>query len=320
MRNFTLVLVLVLSVFFINNTNSVSQTVNQQDTPMLPPNAKPGECYAKVQVPATFETYTEEIVKVEGSEKIEVSEPQFNEVEEKVLVKEASYKLEVVPAQYEEVEEKVLVEPAHTVLEVVPAKYEVVEEKVLVKPATNLWKEGRGPIERVDNSTGEIMCLVEEPAKYKTIEKKVLKTPAKVVKKDIPAKYKTVKKTVMKTPPTTKKVEIPAEYTTVKVKKMVTPAREKRNTVPQQTQTITKIRKVSEGKLEWKQVLCETNMTEEVVKQIQRSLKDAGYYKGTVDGLMGSGTVSGIRAYQKEKGLAEGGITLETLKQLGVNM
>ena len=319
MRNIILALLFLFSFPIMNITAvKAQQSGNTDNSTMLPADAKPGECYAKVQVPATFETYTENVVTSEGSEKIEVTDPAFSTVDEKVLVREASYKLEVVPAEYEEVEEKVMVEPAYSVLEVVPAKYETVEEKVLVKPATTVWKAGRGPIERIDNSTGEIMCLVEEPAKYKTIEKRVLKTPAKVIKKEVPAKYKTVKKTVMKTPPTTKKVDVPAEYTTVKVRKLKTAAQEKRTSVPEKQETVTKIKKVSDGKLEWRP--CETNMTKDVIKQIQLSLKKAGFYEGTIDGLMGPGTISGLRTYQNEKGLAEGGITIETLKQLGIEL
>jgi hypothetical protein len=47
-----------------------------------------------------------------------------------------------------------------------------------VKPATMVWKKGRGPIQRVDDATGEIMCLVEEPAVYKDVTRTVVKTPA----------------------------------------------------------------------------------------------------------------------------------------------
>src|SRR5262249_30631953 len=43
----------------------------------LPPNAKPGECYAKVWVPATYKT-----------------------ISERILVRDASERLEVVPAKY----------------------------------------------------------------------------------------------------------------------------------------------------------------------------------------------------------------------------
>ena len=53
---------------------------------------------------------------------------------------------------------------ASTRLETVPAQYETVTEEVLVRPAYTTWKKGTGPIQRIDQATGEIMCLVEVPA------------------------------------------------------------------------------------------------------------------------------------------------------------
>lgn len=296
------------------------QTGSSVDTALFPPNAKPGECYAKVEVPAQYETFDEEIIKRQASEEIEIIPPEFEWVEEEVLVKEASFELKIVPAEYEVVEEKVLVEPSYEVLEEVAPEYEIVEEEVLVKPAQTVWKSGRGPIEKIDNSTGEILCLVEEPAEYKTVKKKVVKTPATVQKKEIPAEYVVVKKKVVKTPATTEKVEIPAEYKTVKVKKVVTPAQEKKVAIPQEVQTVTKTKKVADSRLEWRSILCETNLTKDVVKNLQASLKDAGYYNGPIDGIIGSGTVSSLKSYQNDKGLATGGITIETVKTLGVEL
>ena len=55
-----------------------------------------------------------------------------------------------------------------------------------------VWKKGTGPIQRIDESTGEIMCLVEVPATYKTISKEVLVSPATTRTVEIPAVYKTV--------------------------------------------------------------------------------------------------------------------------------
>ena len=305
---------------FILPTASQQTDKSSAGDALYPPNAKPGECYARVKVPEKYETYTEEVVKQQASEKIEVVPPKFEWVEEKVLVKDATFELEVVPAQFEWVEEKVLVKPAYEQLEDVPAEYETTEEKVLVKPAQTVWKKGRGPIEKIDGSTGEILCLVEEPAEYKTVSKKVLKSPAKVVKKEIPAEYKVVKKKVMKTPPTTKKVEIPAEYTTIKVRKQVQPAKEKRIPIPEEKEKITKTKKVADGKMEWKSILCQTNMTVAVVKKIQISLKEAGFYNGPIDGVIGAGTLAGLRSYQNQKGLATGGITMESLNKLGVKL
>lgn len=320
MRSILLVPAALLTLIGFLVLPTVSQQTGSSDVALFPPNAKPGECYAKVQVPAKYETYSEELIKRQAGEKIEVIPPKFELVEEKVIVKDATYKLELVPAQYETIEEKVLVKPAYEVLEQVPAAYEKVEEKILVKPAQTVWKKGRGPIEKIDGSTGEILCLIEEPPVYKTLTKRVLKSPAKVVKKEVPAEYKVVKKTVMKAPPTTKKIEIPAEYKTVKVKKQVVPAQEKRMPIPEERQTVTKTKKIGDSSLEWRPILCETNMTVGIVKNIQTALKKSGYYGGPIDGVVGAGTVSGLRSFQNDKGIATGGITMETIKMLGVKL
>lgn len=150
-------------------------------------------------------------------------------VEEKILKRQESKHIEIVPAKYEWVEEKVLIkEASENVIDVAPV-YETTEEKVLAKAAHTTWKRGRGPIERIDNSTGEIMCLVEVPAEYKMVKKKVLKTPA-----------------------TTRKVSVPAEYKTVKVRKLVTAAQEKVVNIPAQYQTVKKNVRKSEDIVGWR--------------------------------------------------------------------
>ncbi|RMF85391.1 MAG: hypothetical protein D6736_17360 [Nitrospinota bacterium] len=264
---------------------------------LLPPGAKPGECYARVFVPATYKTETE-----------------------KVLVKEASEKIEVIPAQYEWVEEKVLVQPASFKLEVVPAEFEEVEEKIIDQPAHTVWKKGRGLIERLDFATGEIMCLVNVPATYKTIKKQVLKKPATTRKVEIPAKYITIKKQVVKEPAKIRKIPVPAEYKTVKVRKLISPPQEKRIPVPAEYQTITKKIKVSEGRMEWRPVLCETNVTPKVVKSIQEALQKAGFDPGQIDGVLGRATMAAVESFQKAKGLPVGSLTIETLNLLGVKL
>ena len=51
---------------------------------------------------------------------------------------------------------------------------------------------------------------------------------------------------------------------------------------------------------------------------IQKALKNAGYDPGPVDGSLGGKTVQAIKSYQRRKGLAVGGLTLETLETLGL--
>ncbi len=236
----------------------------------LPQAAKPGECYARVFVPSTHSTTTEQVLSSEASERIEVTPARYETVTQQVLVKEASEKLEVVPAQYGWQEEKVLVTPAQTT-----------------------WKKGSGPIERVDNATGEIMCLVEEPGVYKTVRQRLLKSPA-----------------------TTRKVTIPAVYTNVTVQKMVSPPQERRVEIPAKYDTVTKRSMTSDGAVEWKPVLCQTNMSGTNISAIQRTLKTAGFDPGTIDGRMGPVTLSALRAFQKSKGLAVGELTMETMDAL----
>ena len=56
------------------------------------------------------------------------------------------------------------------------------------------------------------------------------------------------------------------------------------------------------------------------VKELQRRLKEWGYYKGAVDGIYGKGTVAAVKAFQKKNGLTADGVAgIETYKALGMN-
>ncbi len=431
------------------------------------PNAKAGECYAKVVIPAQYKTEEQKVTIKDASSKIEIIPAKYEWVEEKVLVKEASKKLVPVPAAYTTVEEKVLVTPTEKIwtkgsgakagranpsilsgavtnglnladakvgncyaehhipaqyktetqqvlkseasskIEIIPAKYEWAEqkvlvkeasaklievpavyekvtEKVLVKPATTEWKKGRGPVERLDNSTGEIMCLVEIPAVYKTVNKRVLKSPTTTKKveipaeykvekvrklispakekkteipatyetvtkrsktadekviwairgskingkatgnslclKEIPAVYKTVKQKKVKTAATIKVIEVPAEYKVVKKRKLVSAPTEKKVEIPAKTELVAKKVKVSEETMQWRPVLCETNMSDTTITDIQTALKKAGYNPGAIDGVLGRGTMVAVDAFQRANGLPRGGLTIQTIEKLGVKI
>ncbi len=56
------------------------------------------------------------------------------------------------------------------------------------------------------------------------------------------------------------------------------------------------------------------------VKELQRRLKQWGYYSGAVDGIYGKGTVEAVKAFQRKNGLTPDGVAgLETYKALGMN-
>jgi hypothetical protein len=294
-----------------------SEAKGAPEAELLPPKASPGECYARVFVPPTYTSKTEQVLKRGASERVEIVPAKYQWVEEKILVKEASEQLEVVPAQYDFVEEQILAKQASTRMEEIPAKYDWAEEQILVKPAHTVWKKGRGPIERVDHATGEIMCLVEVPATYKTVKKKVMVKPPTTREVTIPAEYRTVKKRVLVKPASTRKIEIPAEYKTVKVRKLVTPPQERRIQIPAEYQTVTRTEQVTDGRMEWRRILCETNVTPQIISRVQTALLKAGHNPGPIDGVLGWQTAGAIKAYQKEKGLATGGLTYRTMEFWG---
>ncbi len=296
----------------------VKEVIVPKTGSLYPPNAKPGECFARVLIPAKYKIETERVLSKEAGEKVTVIPAKYKMVTKKILIKEAGERLVAVPATYKKVTEKVLVKEASERLVKIPEVYETVTEKILVKAAHTAWKEGRGPVEKLNNLTGEILCLVNVPAQYRTVTKRVLKTPTTTKSIPIPAVYKTITRTVLKTPATTKSIPIPAVYKTVKVKELVSSASVKKSIIPETYQNVTRKVKVSDAVLKWQPVLCKTNMSAPNIKSVQRALKESGINPGPIDGIFGWKTRSALEKYQRKNGLSTGALTKETLKSLGL--
>jgi hypothetical protein len=292
----------------------------QMDQADLPPNAKPGECYARVLTPARYETVTEEMVVVPETETIEIDPAQYDWTEKTIITREASEQLEIIPARYETRTETVVVEPERIEYQVIPAQFETREERIKVREGYTTWKKGSGPFSRIDEATGEIMCLVEVPAEYKTQTVRVMTSPPRTEKIVIPAKSREVAREVLVQKATTRATQIPAVTETVRYQKLVSPPRERKVKVPAVYDTVTTQKMVSSGQLEWAPILCETNVTSDVVAKIQSALEREGYYKGPIDGTLGPSTMAAVDAYQRAEGLATGGLTLETVRKLRVSL
>jgi len=101
---------------------------------------------------------------------------------------------------------------------------------------------------------------------------------------------------------------------------LVEEPKEQRIKIPPVYKIVTRMVKVSDGRLQWKRVLCEINATPAMIMKIQRALKQAGFDPGPIDGVLGPETMRAIRAFQKKHGLATGGLTYETIEKLGVNL
>jgi len=314
-----------------------AQTATSGD--LLPPNAKPGECFARVLVPAQYRSSSAQMLKTGQQETIRIIPARFGPSTQRVLVKEATTRLEVIPATYTWIAESVLVKPASTRLVQIPASYETITERVLVHEAYTTWKKGAAPVSaaslgglgagvgsgesatvKVNAATGEVMCLVEVPAEYRTVTKRVVKSPPFTREIAVPAEYKIIRKQALATPATTREVQVPAEYQTVTTTVELQPAREVRDTIPESYETVTKTEKISDERIEWHQILCATNATPARISSIQQALKTAGFYAGPADGSLGPTTMTAVARFQRAKSLpVDGYLNMETVKALGVN-
>ena len=56
------------------------------------------------------------------------------------------------------------------------------------------------------------------------------------------------------------------------------------------------------------------------LQRIQAALEKSGHNPGPFDGVIGRETMAAVKSYQRDKGLATGGITLQTLESLEVKI
>lgn len=304
-----------------------------------PPNAVPGQCFSRVLIPELTETVSEQVIDLPQTTELRIIAATYDFQQEQILIKEASTHYRVIPATYETVTEQVLVQAALTESRVIPAVYEEYEEQVLVRPAFTTWKPGAGLIGdggyRRDNDgrmygpdgsllqtivqpTGEILCKVEVPPKYKTVTRKRLVSAERTEDTVIPARYETITKQVVASAPRVEEEIIPAEYTTIRVRREITPMRTETITIPATYKTVERINIVSGGNLEWREVICDTNSTPELIAAVQQALTSRGYSTGNVDGVFGMSTLHAMEKFQRDNGFIVGQLTFQTMDALGI--
>ncbi len=127
----------------------------------VPPNARPGECYAKVLTPAITES-TSERIQISEEQKVldRIIPAKYQTTTERVKVKEArqfwkagkgpiTKKNEVTgeilclveePAEYKNIEKRVLVSPEQPEYKMVPAKFETITKQNIIKAESWEWR------------------------------------------------------------------------------------------------------------------------------------------------------------------------------------
>lgn len=283
------------------------------------PQARPGECFALVRKPEQYRSVAKQVVARPGYEEVRVQPAQYRTTTQTVTVQEPYERLEIVPATFRTVTEQVMVRPASSRYVTTEPQYETVTERVMVRPARQVWKKGRGPVERIDHATGDIMCLVEEPAEYKTITRRVLRRAPEAREIQVPAEYRTVTRRVIDQPAQVRRVTVPAKTQQMQVQQLAAPARIERVAVPPEYQTVQVRELAAAAQLEWRPVLCETNMNADMIRQIQTALQRRGFNPGAIDGVLGRQTMEAVNAYQRANNLpVDRYLNIETIRHLGV--
>lgn len=300
--------------------DAAAQALGPAGTGDLPPNYNPNACYARVFIPPRVEARPNEVVVQDAYDVIRIEQPTYRLVEREIVVRPAYERLEYEPPVFETRVQEVVIEPEKIVYEVVPAKFADEEQAVLIRERYETWDASCGRVSTpIAGATGEVLCRKVVPPHYKKIGRRVLVEQARVVQKRIPPKTKPIKIEVEVRPKQERRVQVPAKTVTIAVQELATPFRELRDRIPAETANIPVEVKVQEGRIEWREVLCDSNLTDrDLVRSVQRALRQRGFNAGPIDGVVGRRTRAALASFQEAQGLPQSGFTLETLSALGL--
>lgn len=285
----------------------------------LPPNPMPGECYVRVKQTAQYEVVKEKVLVQEASVRYETIPAKFKQVQQKVLVRPETIRYEVVPEKLEKKMVELVLVPEHQKMEAKPAEFKTEEARFEVLAERVYWERGAAPLSENKNMTEDILCLVREKPQYKDYKKKLVKCPAKLDEDKVDKKTQMVETQVLVQASKVKEIKVPAEYKTVMVKELVEPAKKKEIKVPAQYMDVERQVLIEQERMVWQRVLCDTNVSKEMVKTIQTKLKKSGFDPGSANGQLTPKTCEAIKKYQKSNKLSAGPLTYEFLHHIGVN-
>ena len=258
----------------------------------VPSNPSAGECYARVKIPARYETQSRSVKVEDGFTKYQVEQPLISSRAHEVMVKEPSVEYRVRQPRYESVTEKLMVRPAYEKLKVAPPQFQTITETVQVSSSRLIWKKGNpaqlraqgyvihstanagpggqgyssttqygavnGPEATLCADSCEIWCLVEEPGQSVSYNRKVLSQPSMIYRVPVAAKYQSITKQVLVDPGGVEEIPIPAKYQTVMMEDVI-PARATGSyDVPAVYNDVAVNVPVEDERWEWRRVVCET--------------------------------------------------------------
>jgi hypothetical protein len=265
---------------------------------LLPPNPVAGECYGRVEIPARYESTTEQVITRDEHQRVMVQQPQLQTTTERVLVKEPSVRYIVRQPTYGTVTQQVMTRPGYDRLTVSEPQFQTVTETVARGEARLVWKRGNparlraqgytihstadaGPSGRGYSSTVsqglhggqncgnvcEIWCLVEEPGESVTVTRQALVNAGQVHRTPVQPQYQTISKQVVTDPGGVQQVQVPGEYRNLQVEKLVRPGAVATVNVPAEYGAAHGRRVVSESRYEWRRIECHPQTQPRVHRQ-----------------------------------------------------
>ena len=287
-----------------------------------PSGAQPGQCYGKVTASGPT-THRAERVLLRPAHTEQRWSPAVSQWREtRVMVEPAWTETIREPAVWRTVYDTVL-EPGPRRFVNTPPTYRRVVERVLVSPARVMWKRGSGGLgyggepgaTRLE-PTGEVWCRVKIPARYMTKVRLVQTSPGCRCEVEAPPIRRRIARKVMVREAREFTRQHAAVYRTQRECVIVKPGHAYTVSVPAVYRTVTHVKRHQQ--VGWSPVLCPDGLQPWAVARIQSSLNARGYHAGPEDGVATPQTDAALRRFQRDHGMAQGQVTQESARALGV--
>ncbi len=314
----TLILGILTSSFLVgclNQGNSFKPTHTvvsvSQSSPFDPTKAILTQCSAELFRPAVFREEPFKVLIYDGSASYSNIPAEMAQSETKIQVEPSRHAEETEPAQYAEVEETIEVERARSELYATPAQYQKVIREILIKPEHKQWKSA------CLASSNSSSCLETIHAERVKIPTQVIIEPAQIHQRSLPAKTIKIKRKKLIKAGKGSGSTLPARYTTVKLMRVIKPWKIISSLVPTQYETISIQRKLRDEQVSMMPIACTDTLKPEQIRLIQQALLQAGQSL-SLSGVLDTSTIAALHTFQAANQLAIGGLSLETLRKLGL--
>lgn len=278
-----------------------------------------GQCWVQTHVQPRATKMPINVIVEEARNKIQVTPADIRRGFRQVVTAEGVRNYKIEPATYRLVQEQVMVKPELTAFDVIPAVYEDREIDVVVAPAKTVLEPcNAGGVAFSRASSAQAFCAKEIPAVTETITQRVIVQEEQTSVRFEPAVYETITRRVVDRP--ARAVEIMTEeiVDTIPVDELVSQAQTEIIEIPAVTKEMQLTQFDGPPRIVSLQALCNADLTDQLVKDLQNSLKVNGYNPGPVDGKLGHQTIAALEQFQTDNGLGVGALTLESLNALNV--